>query len=97
MNKKDVVVKINEIINCIINDNSLFLPDFLENIQDGNGENLDLVNDLNFDSLMLIAMVVEIENEFYIEFPVEALLFDTLRSLRNIYDTVWALINDGKE
>lgn len=45
-------------------------------------DNIDLVDDLNFDSITLIQLIVTIEDEFNITFPDEIFSMEYLRSYR---------------
>lgn len=87
MNK--IIITFNNIIIQLAKNNSISIPDFLNNTKDGKmDEDLDFINDLHFDSLLLIAMVVEIESTFGIEIPDSALAYDTLRSYKSLCDVI---------
>lgn len=59
----------------------------------GNLDNsLNLIDDFGFDSLNLIQMVVEIENEFNIEFEDEHLVIEVLSNLKKLEEIIQVLV-----
>lgn len=49
---------------------------------------IDLINDLGYDSIKLISLIIEIENEFDIEIQDEFLALEVLRSYMNLDNIV---------
>ena len=58
-------------------------------------DDLDLVNDLNMDSIGLISVIVEIESQFDIVFSDEDLTIDKIKSMKWLIAKVEELC-DGK-
>lgn len=54
----------------------------------------DLSDDLGFDSMSLIELVVEIESKFNIEIDDEFLVLDNLSSYRKLVDYIKSKVND---
>ena len=59
-------------------------------------DNTDLIDDLGFDSINIISLVVSIETEFDIEIPDEFLLLEKLRSYKEIKKMVLLRIENDK-
>lgn len=57
-------------------------------------EDMDFINDLHFDSLVLISMVIEVESTFSIEIPDSALSYDTLRSYKSLCNVILSLCEE---
>lgn len=92
----NVTSKLNEIINSIAIRNSIVLPEFLGDLSQNNMVNdLDFVDDLNFDSLLLITMVVEVERTFGIELPDDTLSLENLKSYKKIHQVISSLVESG--
>lgn len=51
-------------------------------------DDTDLITDLSYNSVSAIKLVVDIEQEFDIEFPDELLIFEKLRKFPTLYNTV---------
>ena len=82
---------LNETIIQLAYNNAIYIPDFLNDNSDNPQkifEDLDFINDLHFDSLLLITMVVEIETALGIEFPDDLLAYDIIRSYKSLCDAV---------
>ena len=65
------------------------------NIDSGNEkdiDNFDLVNDLGFNSISLISLVVELEGQFNVEFEDEMLLMERLSTPQKIIEAVKILL-----
>jgi acyl carrier protein len=87
------IVKINEIIKQLALQNSILIPDFLGSSDITEMfDDLDFINDLNFDSIILMTMVIEIEKAFNIELPEEALSYDNLRSYKTLCEIISNLL-----
>lgn len=54
----------------------------------GDGRNLKLIEDLEYDSLDLINLVVEIEEKFQMHFDETDVLFDKLNGFEELYALV---------
>lgn len=50
--------------------------------------NLDLIDDFRMDSILLIELVVELENEFGISFELEKLEIEQIRNYNRLIDYV---------
>ena len=87
----EIIIKFNKIIVRLAKSNSISIPDFLNSREDKMDEDLDFINDFHFDSIVLIAMVVEIESTFGIQLPDSALAYDTLRSYKSLCDIILTL------
>lgn len=76
----------NKLINIIKHcDNSLDTKDI--------NSKTDLVNDLGFDSISIIQLVVELENEFDIEINDEYLLIEYLSPFKSLIEIINNSIN----
>lgn len=96
MNKTNIF-KLNQIIRSMVQEYSLRDITYYGSIKDEFSIDVDLINDLGFDSIMLISMVIELENAFNIQIPDDSLTLDVLRSynlLVNMLDTL--LVEDDK-
>lgn len=49
-----------------------------------NKENCDLMNDLGFDSLLMVKLIIDVENCFNLEFGLEDLNIEYLRKYQNL-------------
>jgi acyl carrier protein len=78
----DVTEKLDSLILDEIGTDEVMLNDFT-----------DLSDDFAFDSIDIIALIVRIENEFGIEFPDDALLFENIRKYIWLKNTVTTLSN----
>lgn len=59
-------------------------------------DNTDLIDDLGFDSINIISLVICLEKEFEIEIPEEFLLLENLRSYVEIKKMIMSqFITDG--
>lgn len=64
--------------------------------------NTDLIDDLGFDSINIISLVICLEKEFEIEIPDEFLLLENLRSYAKVKEMIInqvssVKINDGED
>lgn len=75
-----------KLIKLIRNENGLLIT-----------ENTDLVDDLEYDSLLFVELIIEIENEFDVEVPDEMLDIDILRNYGHLESFVFFECLDGKE
>ena len=57
-------------------------------------ENTDIVDDLFYNSINIMALIVGIEQEFRIEIPDDHLLFDNLRKYSALKEMVISLVVD---
>lgn len=55
-------------------------------------DNTDLIDDLSFDSISIISLVVNLEIEFNIEIPDDFLLLENLRSYSRIKNLIFSLM-----
>ena len=55
----------------------------------GDNEDIEII-----DSISFITIIVDIENEFNIEFPDEYLIIDNINNFEKLYNTVLLLIED---
>jgi acyl carrier protein len=53
----------------------------------------DLVDDLSFDSINIISLVIQLESEFNIQIPDDYLLYEELRNYSKLRDIVKKLIS----
>lgn len=52
------------------------------------GMDTNLINDLLYDSISIIHLIVEIENKFNIEFDTENLFLENIDTVRKIYQFI---------
>lgn len=55
-------------------------------------DNSDLIDDLNFNSINIISLVISLETEFDIEIPDDFLILEKLRSYRQIKELIISLV-----
>lgn len=92
----EIINGFNDIIISLAQKNSITIPDFIKNSNEIQiKQDLDFINDLHFDSLVLITMVIEIESKFRIELPDDAISYDTLRSYKSLCDIILYLCKQG--
>lgn len=58
---------------------------------------IDLIDDLGYDSLSLITLIIDIESYYDMEFDDKYLLLDVLRKFNTIKKIVKSGCRDGKE
>lgn len=80
MEIKDVDVKLKKIIKDIIRFD--ILDDNVEKMLDDS--ECDLMDDLGFDSLLMVQLIVEVENTFKLEFSLEDLDINILSKYTNL-------------
>ncbi len=74
-NKKRLIEIIFELTNCDELDSSMI-------------DKVDLIDDLNFDSLTFISMIIEIEAKFSIIIPDNLLLIENFRNVGQIVEII---------
>ena len=57
-------------------------------------DDTDLMTDLSYNSVSAVRLVVDIEQEFDIEFPDELLIFEKLRGFSSLYETVYKCVKN---
>ncbi|MDR2712870.1 MAG: phosphopantetheine-binding protein [Clostridiales bacterium] len=57
-------------------------------------DDTDLITDLSYNSVSAVRLVVDIEQEFEIEFPDELLVFEKLRKFSYLCDTVFKCVKN---
>lgn len=75
-----------KLIKLLQNDNALLIT-----------ADTDLVDDLQYDSLMFVELIIKIENEFNIEIPDEMLDIDVLRKYGFLENFLISVNTDGGE
>lgn len=56
-------------------------------------EDMNLIDDLNFDSIQLINLIIEIEEQFGVEFNDSDLLFDHFNRISDLCSLINQLLN----
>lgn len=80
-----------KIINLILNG---YEQDFIESLyRNSNIEDINIFDDLGYDSIKFIQLIIDLEGTFKIEIPEDMLIMENFSSVNQINDLIYNLLN----